>query len=197
MSNILLNTLVLITLGAAAVHSGDKAIQAHPLIMIVTGSDQDLPFQVPVTFEFGDVPGRSYVFQFTFANGKQACESDLDVEPPKFDVTGFKGVVERRMYWNGKAQKGLYLGPALMFKKAWAHRKERVVGNYRFFELDISETSFGALGYLGYAWMPGNVKISWDIGVGFSHVSGTGSREIKIDESGVAFDLNLGVGFVF
>ena len=173
------------------------ALQGHPLIMVFTGANGDVPFQFPATFEYGDAAGRSYAFQFTFAHGKEKSECDLDVEPPKFDVTGIKGVVERRMYWNGKAQEGLFLGPALMFKKSWAHRKEQIVGNYRFFELDLSETSFGALGYLGYAWKPGNVKISWDIGLGFQHVSATGSREIKIDDSGVAFDLNLGIGLAF
>lgn len=187
--------IVSIALCATSVHSRDMTLQAHPLLMLVTGASQDIPFQVPVTFEFGDVPGRSYVFQLTFAKGKQACETEEGVEPPKIDATGIKGILARRMYWNGKMHEGLYLAPALMFTKSWGHRDEQVVGNFLFYEQDISETIFGALGYVGYAWTPGNAKITWDIGVGYRYVSSVGTQDIE--ESGIFPDLNLGVGFVF
>jgi len=96
---------------------------------------------------------------------------------------------------NGKMHEGLYLAPALMFTKSWGHRDEQVVGNFLFYEQDISETIFGALGYVGYAWTPGNAKITWDIGVGYRYVSSVGTQDIE--ESGIFPDLNLGVGFVF
>lgn len=98
MSKIVLRALPAIAMCAVSVRSEEMALQGHPLVMVFTGANEDVPFQFPATFEYGDAAGRSYAFQFTFAHGKEKSECDLDVEPPKFDVTGIKGVVERRMY---------------------------------------------------------------------------------------------------
>lgn len=185
---------------AVAQEATDKvnALYFHPISTIVTASVDVLPMYIPLTYERELDGGKSITVQPTLLIGSISSSGDDNESyyaEPDWDFFGIGVLGAFRKYFNGSEAEGVYVAPALGFSYSSVTRD----GNQYYESSKVSATGISVLGYLGYRGKWDGATLYVDLGLGRSFVSVSGDDEDAegISGSGLAVDLNLGVGFPF
>lgn len=184
-----------------------NALHMHPIATGVTLAVNSIPTWWYFTFERELGNGKSITIQPVFVTGEFAPEvfddeDDNPIEVSQFGVTG-----AFRFYTNGQESRGNYFAPAIVYSKTTASQEGLEIstpfGSYKEDDVEITATVFGALVYAGYRGKNGAFSWFIDAGLGFQNVTLDASDGTDLDEvaekvsSGIAYDVNYGIGIAF
>lgn len=184
-----------------------QALYGHPTVTVITALSAlsgNTPLIVPVTYEREMGDGKSWTLQPMLAVGtynpmdtvRHKTDNGYDVAPNQsVFAVGILGT--QRNYFNGKVSKGWYWAPAL--KLAFTHVsqpfKQGKEGYWS--SIDVNALSIGGLGYVGWRgkWRAFTMYVDGGLGGQYSKNIGTGTQDYTA--SGLAYDLNIGMGKAF
>jgi len=192
----MLSRLLVAVLAAGAVaaesdtpssESPNKAIYFHPFITLITANADAFPVIIPITFEKELDGGKSIVVQPTLEVGSiKGDELDYGGHEPDIEVFGLSALTSYRFYLNGTESHGIYLAPAIGLMYVQVKQED----------LEATGKGLKVLGYLGARGKWDGATVYADIGVGQNFVSVSGDN-VDVSGTGLALDLNLGIGFPF
>lgn len=159
----------------------------HPFSLVLGTATEGLPTMLYLTYEKPMGPGKAFIATGDMIFGNLLVE--------EIDIFGFDIGPGIRKYLS-KPASGLYLQAKGAF--SYASISENVSGS------DVTATAIGgsALGYIGVKGQYNRIGIFTDLGIGyqFGSVSTTGgsfTQDVEGSLTGVAWDLNVGLGYGF
>lgn len=184
-----------------------QALYGHPTMTVISAlgaSTGSIPFMIPVTYEREMGDGKSWTLQPNLAFGTLASNDSVPHlydrgydKAPDFSVFQFLVTGTQRNYFNGQVSKGWYWAPALALGYARVTRPFKQGQDGFWSAVDMNGFIVGAMGYVGWRGKWGAFTMYVDGGLGGQYVAASGSGTQDFTESGLALDINIGMGKAF
>lgn len=185
---------------AAPTDEKSRAIYAHPAMTVISAlgaSSGAIPLILPVTYEREMGDGKSWTVQPTLVFGSLKQTAINNEEAPKLSVFELRLLGTQRNYFNGNVSEGWYWAPAVSLGYARISQPFKQ-GRYGYWSaVDINGYGAGALAYVGWRGKWSELTMYVDGGLGGQYISLSGTGNQSYAKSGVAFDLNIGMGKAF
>ncbi len=188
--------LLLLGWGSPVLVRGEgQAIYCHPTYMIVSAISDKMPFQIPLTYEWGVAPAWSIALQVSPYLGFTTEPAVQGITPPKTSNSGFSASAFLRRFFNGERSEGYYFAPSFGYFDIQLHRSMEIRNGGWFGGEDARGAGLSFMGYFGYRAFWSHLSIFSDLGFGYQQM--TISRNISGVRSKVVGDMNLGIGIPF